>query len=147
MITIERIAQNFNDSTRYQLKDNNGVSMQGERTVPGGPAGIWSTLPLRAMLGAMRASGVPCDISDAAGTFCCNHLMYGVLHYLETNKIDVRAGWIHLPHLPKVAALPEKLGQPSMSLETAVLGVMVGIEAALANRDDIAEASFSRLQI
>ena len=43
-ITVERIAQNFNDSTRYQLVDNRGRSMQGEPTVPGGPNAYYSTL-------------------------------------------------------------------------------------------------------
>ena len=31
----------------------------------------------------MREVGVPADISDAPGTFCCNHLMYGTLHHIE----------------------------------------------------------------
>ena len=73
IITVERIAQNLNDSTRYGLADNNGRSLQGQLTVPGGPAAYYSTLPIRAMVKAMRESGIPSDISDAPGTFCCNH--------------------------------------------------------------------------
>jgi len=147
IITIERIAQNFNDSTRYQLVDNRGCSMQGEPTAPDGPDAYYSTLPLRAMVGAMRGSGIPADISDAAGTFCCNHLMYGVLHHIATRSLPIRAGWIHLPHLPGVAALPENLGAPSMSVETAARGVELGIRAALEHARDIDEPSYSRLQI
>ncbi|WP_323844482.1 hypothetical protein [Microbulbifer magnicolonia] len=75
MITVERIAQNFNDSTRYKLMDNRGVALQGEATVPDGPVAYRSTLPLRAMVTAMRDAGVPADISDTAATFCGNHLM------------------------------------------------------------------------
>ncbi|WP_444944086.1 pyrrolidone-carboxylate peptidase [Microbulbifer sp. ZKSA006] len=82
-ITIERIAQNYNDFTRYHLKDNRGVEIQGEATVQNGPVAYRSTLPIRAMVMAMRNTGVPADISDTAGTFCCNHLMYGALHYLH----------------------------------------------------------------
>ncbi len=146
-ITVERIAQNFNDSTRYQLRDNRGVALQGEPTVPGGPTAYRSTLPLRAMVQAMRAAGVPADISDTAATFCCNHLMYGILHYIDSNRLDIRAGWIHLPHLPEVAALQENLGAPSMSVATAVQGVTAAIGAALQHATDIDEPSFSRLQI
>ncbi len=146
-ITVERIAQNFNDSTRYQLQDNRGVSMQGEPTILNGPVAYQSTLPLRAMVKAMRAVGVPSDISDAPGTFCCNHLMYGILHHIATNALGIRAGWVHLPHLPEVAALPENLGAPSMSGETAALGVRAGIQAVLKHRSDISEPSLSRLQI
>jgi len=147
LITVERIAQNYNDSTRYQLKDNRGVSLQGEPTAADGPAAYRSTLPLRAMVEAMRTAGVPADISDTAATFCCNHLMYGILHYIAATKLEIRAGWIHLPHLPEVAALPENLGAPSMSRETAILGVRAAIQAALRHPRDIDEPSLSRLQI
>ncbi len=147
MITVERIAQNFNDSTRYQLKDNRSVAMQGQPTVPDGPVAYHSTLPLRAMVKAMRAAGVPADISDTAATFCCNHLMYGILHFIATSKLDIRAGWIHLPHLPEVAALVENLGAPSMSCETATVGVRAAIEAALKYPQDIDEPILSRFQI
>ncbi|BBM03507.1 pyroglutamyl-peptidase I [Microbulbifer sp. GL-2] len=147
MLTVERIAQNFNDSSRYALKDNRGVQMQGEPTVPNGPVAYRSNLPLRAMVSAMRDAGVPSDISDTAATFCCNHLMYGVLHYIATNQLNIRAGWIHLPQLPQVAALPENLGTPSMSRETAALGVHAGIEAALLHSVDIDIPIPSRLQI
>ncbi len=147
MITVERIAQNFNDSTRYQLRDNRGVSMQGEPTFADGPLAYHSTLPLRAMVQAMRDAGIPSDISDAAGTFCCNHLMYGVLHHIAVEQLPIRAGWIHLPHLPEVAARPENLGAPSMSKETACQGVQVSIAAALEHATDIETPSLSRLQI
>ncbi len=146
-ITVERIAQNFNDSTRYQLVDNRGRSMQGEPTVPNGPNAYYSTLPLRAMVKAMRDSGIPADISDAPGTFCCNHLMYGVLHYIATQSLPIRAGWIHLPQLPSVAAMPENLGAPSMSVDTATRGVEVCIQSAIEHVEDITEPSVSRLQI
>ncbi len=147
VITVERIAQNLNDSTRYQLEDNRGRSMQGEPTVPEGPNAYYSTLPLRAMVKAMRDAGIPADISDAPGTFCCNHLMYGVLHYLAVRDLATRAGWVHLPHLPSVAALPENLGAPSMSEETATRGVEAAIRAALEHPTDIVAPSVSRLQI
>ena len=147
VITVERLAQNFNDSTRYSLKDNRGVSMQGEPTIPDGPVAYFATLPLRAMVKSMRTAGIPSDISDAPGTFCCNHLMYGVLHHIARKNLPIRAGWIHLPHLPGVAALTENLGAPSMSCETATLGVRVALEAAVAHATDISDSSSSRLQI
>lgn len=147
MVTLERFGLNFNDSTRYDLLDNAGVSMQGEPTVPDGPTALRSTLPLRAMVRAMRDAGIPADISDAPGTFCCNHLLYGVLHHIESRRLPIRAGWIHLPALPEVAALPENLNTPSMSAATATAGVRIAIAAALGHPLDSAEPSRSRLQI
>ena len=147
MVTVERIAQNLNDCTRYQLCDNEGRAMQGELTAPDGPAAYYATLPIRAMVKAMRDGGIPSDISDVAATFCCNHLMYGVLHRIAQNGWDIRAGWIHLPHLPEVAALIDNLGAPSMSVETAATGVRVGLAAIGAHAEDIDEPIISRLQI
>lgn len=147
MITVERIAINYNDSTRYGLTDNQGRSLQGEPTIPGGPAGIYATAPIRAMVQAMREAGVPSDISDTPGTFGCNHLMYGVLYYLQDKGLDTKGAWVHLPALPSVAARDENLGMPSMSAETSTKGVRAAIEAALAHPTDIDSPIASRFQI
>ncbi|MES0811587.1 pyroglutamyl-peptidase I [Roseibium sp. SCPC15] len=146
-ITVERIAQNFNDSTRYKLKDNAGVSLQGQPTAPDGPLAYQSTLPIRAMVKAMRDGGIPADISDAAGTFCCNHLFYGIQHHLAVLKSKVRAGCVHLPHLPEVAAMEENLGAPSMSVETAARGVKLAIAEVIKHPQDIDLPISGRLQI
>lgn len=147
MLTVERIAQNLNDCRRYRLADNDGRVLQDVLTAPSGPAAYYSTLPIRAMVWAMREAGVPADISDAAGTFCCNHLMYGVLHHIAVNNLAVRAGWVHLPHLPEVAALEENLGAPSMSVETSTKGLVAAIEAIQSHAVDIKDPIVSRLQI
>jgi pyroglutamyl-peptidase len=147
MITVERIAQNLNDSARYGVADNNGLVLEDDWTVEGGPTGVYSTLPIRAMVLAMRQAGIPADISDAPGTLMCNHLMYGVLEHVERQDIPVRAGWVHLPALPEVAARDENLGEPSMTVDTAAEGMRVGIGAAVEHATDIHEAIHSRLQI
>jgi len=147
MITVERLAHNLNDSTRYGLEDNDGVVLQDERTAPEGPVAYYASAPIRAMVLAMRAAGIPADISDTPGTLVCNHLMYGVLHHIAVERLPIRAGWIHLPHLPKVAALEENLGAPSMSAETAAAGVRAAIAAAVQNPVDLGDAVRSRWQI
>jgi pyroglutamyl-peptidase len=147
MITVERIAQNLNDGTRYGLLDNDGNALRDRLTAPEGPAAYYSTLPIRAMVKFMRAKGIPSDISDAPGTFCCNHLMYGILHHGATKRLPIRAGWIHLPALPNVAARVENLGMPSMSVETSAGGVMAALEAIATHDRDIQDALPSRLQI
>ncbi|MGH7789378.1 MAG: pyroglutamyl-peptidase I [Candidatus Binatia bacterium] len=147
MITVERIAQNLNDGARYRLADNDGAVLQDRLTAPDGPAAYYATLPIRAMVTAMREAGVPADISDTAGTFGCNHLMYGILHHVAVNRLPIRAGWVHLPHLPEVAARDENLGAPSMAAETSIAAVRVGIQATVEHPDDIHAAVHSRLQI
>lgn len=147
MITVERIAQNLNDGARYGLRDNDGNLLQDRLTAPDGPAASRSTLPVRAMVRAMREAGIPADISDTAATFCCNHLMYGILHHIALEGLDLRAGWVHLPHLPEVAALEQNLGAPSMSVETAAAGLRAAIAAVCAHPQDTTDLIASRFQI
>ena len=147
MLTVERLAQNINDSARYNLADNDGQVLQGERTEENGPAAYYSNLPIRAMVKASRDQGIPADISDTPGTNVCNHLMYGILHFIHTEQLAIRAGWIHLPHLPANAALSENLGAPSMSEHTAAQGVRAAIGAVVSYSNDIDEPLESRWQI
>lgn len=147
MVTVERIAQNLNDGARYGLADNDGVILQDELTAPDGPVAYYATLPIRAMVTAMRKAGTPADISDTAATFGCNHLMYGALHHIAVNRLPIRAGWVHLPHLPEVAAREENLGAPSMSAETSIAALRAGIQAIVEHPEDIDVPVRSRLQI
>ncbi len=146
MITVERLAQNLIDATRYDMGDMTNARPQDEPVVPGGPVAYYSTLPLRAMVKEMRLAGIPSDISDAAGTFGCNLLMYGVLHHIASNKLPVRAGWIHLPALPVTAALEKNVGMPSMSAATQVEGLKAAIKAVVENENDIDDAIRSAWQ-
>ncbi len=147
VITAERVALNYEDSARYGLADNAGVVRNGTCVDPDAPPAYFTTLPLRAIVTAMRDAGVPADISDTPGTFVCNHLLFGVLHHLATTRQQARAGWLHLPHLPAVAALEVNLGAPSMSLEVSVKGVSTAIAATLAHPVDIDGPVRSRWQI
>jgi pyroglutamyl-peptidase len=145
LLTVERLAQNYIDAKRYGIADEAGVQPQ-ETIVPGGPAAYYATLPIRAMVKAMRAAGVPADISDTAGTFGCNLLMYGVLHHIAVNNLPIRAGWVHLPSIPATAALEENIGMPSMSIETQITGLRAGIVAAVEHERDIGDPVKSNWQ-
>ena len=147
LITVERLAQNLNDSCRYDLADNAGKRLQDVLTVSEGPAAYYSNLPIRAMVQAMREKGIPADISDTPGTNVCNHLMYGILHYIQKEALAIRAGWIHLPHLPETAALMHNLGAPSMSSLTAADGVRTALQAVADHACDIDVSVASRSQI
>jgi len=152
MITLERVAINFNDATRYGLADEAGVAPQGTPIAETGPAAYLSTLPLRRCVTDLRAGGIPADISGDAGTLMCNHLMYGVLHHLATTgAADVPAGFVHLPALPETAALEKNLGMPSMTTELCTRAVMSIADslaaAAKAGGGDIDVAVKSRLLV
>lgn len=93
-ITPERVAVNLMDAS---LPDNAGFQPVDEPIVPGGPAAYFSTLPVKAMAAAVREQGIPAEISNTAGTFVCNSLMYAVLHRYRGPEPAVRCGFMHLP--------------------------------------------------
>lgn len=123
-ITPERVAINCDDA---RIPDNAGFQPVDRPAVPGGPAAYFATLPVKAMTAAIRAAGLPAALSNTAGTYVCNHLMYRVLHHLACTAPAVRGGFIHVPYTDGQAAAHAP-GTPGLPLEQIVRG----LEAALA---------------
>ena len=127
-ITPERIGINVCNG-----KDNDGVERQEVPVVPGGPAGYFSTLPLRAMVESMRKAGVPAEISNSAGTYLCNYAAYYVPHYLQSHGLSIPAGFIHVPFLPEqVAAADPPRTAASMPLDLMITGIRAAVDALVA---------------
>ncbi len=132
-ISIERVALNLLD---YRMADNVGHQAVDEPIVPDGPAAYFVTLPVRAMLEAVRAAGIPAELSLSAGAFLCNQVTYELLHYLTTYQLAIPAGFVHVPALPEQVtnAYPP---MPSMALETMTCGIsaIIGaLQATLVSR-------------
>ncbi len=124
-ITIERIAININDA---RIPDNEEKQPVDEPIVEYGPAAYFSNLPIKAMVQAIRDVDIPASVSNTAGTFVCNHLMYGVLHHLTENYPNARGGFIHVPLIPK-QVVHRASAAPSMNLEDIVRGIVAAIAA------------------
>jgi pyroglutamyl-peptidase len=126
-LSVERVAVNLLD---FGIPDNAGQQVVDRPIVPGGPAAYFVTLPVRALVNAIRAAGVPAELSLSAGTFLCNQVLYTLLHNLTPASIPIppAAGFIHLPALPEQAAQSPQL-MPSMSLDTMLKGITAAIEA------------------
>jgi pyroglutamyl-peptidase len=119
-LSVERVAINVDDAP---IKDNAARQLVDQEVVAGGPVGYFSTLPIKAIVAALRADGLPASVSQTAGTFVCNHLFYGLMHM--TAGSAVRAGFIHIPYLPEQAArFP---GAASMALADMVRGIQVAV--------------------
>jgi pyroglutamyl-peptidase len=117
-LSLERVAININDAS---LADNHGAQPVDTPVVSEGPTAYFSTLPLKAMLQALRRHGLPAELSQTAGTFVCNHVFYGLMHALATQAAlkNTRGGFVHVPDLP-VLALPDLVGGLHLMLETAL---------------------------
>ncbi|TQR38088.1 pyroglutamyl-peptidase I [Brevibacillus brevis] len=131
-IAVERVAINVNDA---RIPDNEGNQPIDTPIRENGPTGYWSTLPIKAIVHELKQKGIPASISQTAGTYVCNHLFYGLMHYLAEKKTSVRGGFIHIPYLPEQAA--RQADQPSMALETIVKGLRLAIETTISHDRDI----------
>ena len=97
-LCLERIAVNLDDAA---LPDAAGRTRRGTRIVEEGPAAYWATLDLAALHAALSAAGLPVRCSNHAGTYLCNHVFYYGLHYLQTEGLETRMGFVHVPPLPE----------------------------------------------
>ena len=119
-VTPERIAINMASA---KTPDNAGNLPQEAPILPGGPDGIFSTVPVAAMAEAICAAGLPGKVSNTAGTYVCNDTLYRLLsHYAGTGT---RVGFIHVPQLPEQA----KEGTPSLELTQIVAALTAAIGA------------------
>ena len=119
-VTPERIAVNVASAA---IPDNAWNRPVEAPILPGGPDGIFSTVPVAAMAEAIVGAGLPGKISNTAGTFVCNDTLYRLLtHFAGTGT---RVGFIHVPHLPDQA----KNGGPSMELDAIIAALTAAIGA------------------
>jgi pyroglutamyl-peptidase len=124
VLSIERLAVNL---LNFTIPDNQGVQVEDEPIVPGGPAAYFATLPVRKAYEAVKAAQVPVEISLSAGSYLCNQVFYTLLNFLVHQGLDFPAGFIHLPRLPEQAAV-QQAAEPSMSLETSLRGIKALVE-------------------
>ncbi len=123
-LTLERVAINVDDAP---IVDNDGQQPVDAPIALDGPAAYFTTLPVKAIVGALREQGLKASVSQTAGTFVCNHVLYGLMHHLQDR--EVIGGFVHVPYLPEQAAVID--GAPSMPLAQIVEGLKVVIEVAV----------------
>ena len=120
-ITPEKVAINLDDA---RLADNEGVLRNDVKIIEHGPDAYFSTLPVKDMVEAMKAQGIPAAVSLSAGAFLCNHVFY-----VSQNKFagsNVRSGFVHVPLMDSQA--PEFPGLPTMPLDQMVTAVRAMLE-------------------
>ncbi len=120
-ITPERVAINLDDA---RLADNEGVTRNDVKILEGGPDAYFSTLPIKEIVEAIQAKGIPAAVSLSAGAFLCNHVFY-----IAQNKFagtSVRSGFVHVPLMDSQAS--EFPGLPTMPLDQMVTAVRAMLE-------------------
>lgn len=108
-LTFERVAVNLVDA---RISDNAGVQPVDQPVVAGGPTGYFTTLPVKAMASAVRAAGIPAELSLSAGSYACNALMYLALHAAAAlpERSRPRCGFVHVPSEPTLSLDAQERG-------------------------------------
>ena len=116
-VTPERIAVNIRDA---RIPDNAGNQPSGEPVAPEGPAAYFATVPVKEMAQAIRDARIPGTVSNSAGAYVCNDVLYTLLHHYAGT--ETRVGFIHVPYLPEQ-------GSPSLPLERTASALAAAIAA------------------
>ena len=129
-LTPERVAINQDDA---RIPDNQGNQPIDTPIRLDGEAAYFSTLPIKAMVQAIKEVGLPATVSNTAGTFVCNHLMYQALYLADKKFSHMRAGFMHIPYMTEQVI--NKPNTASMNLADIVKGIEAAIGAIVDYKD------------
>lgn len=119
-ITMERIAINVDDA---RIPDNISQQPIDETIQTEGEAAYFTTLPIKRIVKAIREAGISAEVSNSAGTFVCNHIMYQSLFAATKADKPFKAGFMHIPFIPE-----QTTDKPSLPLEESTKGLQIAIE-------------------
>ena len=119
-ITMERIAINVDDA---RIPDNSSQQPIDEVIQGDGEAAYFSTLPIKRIVKAIREVGISAEVSNTAGTFVCNHIMYQALYAATKTDKPFKAGFMHIPFIPE-----QTTDKPSLPLEESTKALQIAIE-------------------
>lgn len=131
-LTPERVAINLNDA---RIPDNEGNQPLDTPIFKDGKNAYFTKLPAKAMVENIIKAGIPASVSYTAGTYVCNHLMYGVLYYIDKEFPNMRGGFMHVPFLHEQVL--DKKNMPSLSKADIVKGIEAAIEAIIENKEEL----------
>ena len=130
-ITMERIAINVDDA---RIPDNISQQPIDEAIQLDGEDAYFTTLPIKRIVKAIREAGISAEVSNSAGTFVCNHIMYQSLFAATKADKPFKAGFMHIPFIPE-----QTTDKPSLPLEESTKALQIAIETILdyINDEDI----------
>ncbi len=127
-ITVERVAINMLD---YSIKDNSGYQPIDEVINEKGPTAYFSSLPIKKIIKKVNEANISCAISNTAGTFVCNSVMYTLLDITNNYYPNTKAGFIHVPFSNEQVKNKENI--PSMKIKDMTKALMIAIKTTIEN--------------
>ncbi len=129
-LTPERVAINQDDA---RIEDNDGNQPIDAPIQEDGQPAYFSKLPIKAMVEAIHQTGLPASVSNSAGTFVCNHIMYQTLYLVDKEFPQAKAGFMHIPFMTEQVV--DKPTMASMSLTDIAKGIEAAITAIVEYKD------------
>jgi pyroglutamyl-peptidase len=127
-ISVERVGINLIDA---RIPDNDGEQPTDAPSLPGAPAAVFASLPVKAILRDIAEAGIPVQLSLTAGSYVCNHvLMHAASWADETGR---RAGFIHVPWA--VGQAPDH--EPELPLDDIARAIEIAVRTTLDTDADI----------
>ncbi|MCW4052146.1 MAG: pyroglutamyl-peptidase I [Candidatus Bathyarchaeota archaeon] len=136
VISLEKVALNFADLAKSNIIYNCGTIPKDEILDPSAPAAYFTNLPIRKILNRLRQNQIPAEISYSAGTFGCNQIFFHMMNKIAKNKLEIAAGFIHVPSLQSQAVQLQdnkKISLPSMNLHTLIKAAEIALETTMEN--------------
>jgi pyroglutamyl-peptidase len=131
-LCLERVGINVQDA---RIRDNDGKQPIDKPVVKGGPAAHFTTLPIKACVATMRQEGLAAAVSNTAGTFVCNHILYALMDIASRHPTPLRGGFLHVPYAPEQIA---KIGTaPSMAIADVTRGIEIILQVSAERTTDI----------
>lgn len=125
-ISVERVAINISDGI---IPDNDGYQPIDEVIYAGGADGYFTNLPIKRMVRLMNENDIPSEISNTAGTYVCNHIMYGLMHIINIKHPTIKGGFIHVPFMNNQVIKKKNIA--SMNINDISAGIKYGIIGAI----------------
>lgn len=129
---VERVAINLDDG---RIPDNEGYQPVDVKVFEDGENAYFSNLPIKAMVEEVKKAGIPAAVSNTAGTYVCNHIMYSLLYYINKNNLNIKGGFIHVPYITEQVL--DKKNTPYMDLNTITRALEASIKAVKNYETDI----------
>ncbi|MBT6273451.1 MAG: peptidase [Chromatiales bacterium] len=144
-LRVERLGLNVADFSR---PDNDGLLAANLTLIDNQPMARLATIPVHAVRDAQLAAGLPSIVSNSAGTYLCNAMLYQFLNQTAHRANQCPCGFMHLPFEPaQVAASLHGSGDaasgagplqdcvPSMHLDTMLAGTEIALKTILESID------------
>ena len=127
-----------------KFADQDGIIINNKPIIKNGNEALFSTLPLEAILSRLLQEGIPARISNSAGTFLCNAMLYNALRIIKDKRLNIACGFVHLPYLPIQVAeiidgmqtdrkleLHQRADLASMELTTIIKAIEISLQTVV----------------